>query len=89
MRLAFSLATAIQPDILLLDEIFAGGDASFMAKAKDRILSLIKKANILVMVSHDLGITRELCNRVIWIDGGRIALDGQAEKVIENYLKSC
>jgi ABC-type polysaccharide/polyol phosphate transport system ATPase subunit len=89
MRLAFSLATAIQPDILLLDEIFAGGDASFMAKAKNRIVNLIKKANILVMVSHDLAITRELCNRVIWIDKGRIVSDGQAEKVIEDYLKYC
>lgn len=86
MRLAFSLATAIHPDILLLDEIFAGGDATFMSKAKDRILDLIKKANILVMVSHDLAITAELCTRGIWIDHGRIVADGQVTDVINKYL---
>jgi ABC-type polysaccharide/polyol phosphate transport system ATPase subunit len=86
MRLAFSLATAIQPDILLLDEIFAGGDAAFMSKAKERVLDLINKANILVMVSHDLAVTAELCTRGIWIDHGRIVADGQVTDVIDKYI---
>lgn len=88
MRLAFSMATAIHPDILLLDEIFAGGDAVFMSRAKDRIQNLINKANILVMVSHDLSITTQLCNRAIWIDQGKIVADGHVTKVIDQYLNN-
>lgn len=87
VRLAFSLATAMHPDILLLDEIFAGGDEDFMKKAKERMLSMINKANIMVMISHDLSIISELCNRVIWMDNGNILADGPPHEVIEKYLK--
>jgi ABC-type polysaccharide/polyol phosphate transport system ATPase subunit len=86
MRLAFSLATAMQPDILVLDEIFAGGDAAFMAKAKTRMYSLIDKANIMIMVSHDDLLVKSLCNRVIWLDHGRLIADGAPNEVIERYL---
>lgn len=86
MRLAFSLATSMHPDILILDEIFAGGDASFMVKAKKRMLELINKANIMIMVSHDLALIQQLCNRVIWIDHGRIQADGNPEKIIRLYF---
>ena len=86
VRLAFSLATAIHPDILLLDEIFAGGDEDFMKKAKERMRSMIEKANIMVMISHDLSIISELCNRVIWMDHGKILADGPSHEVIEKYL---
>lgn len=86
MRLAFSLATAISPDILVLDEIFAGGDASFMQKAKARMHEMINKANIMIMVSHDHELVRTLCNRVIWIDHGKIVADGPPDEIIEKYL---
>ena len=86
MRLAFSLATAMQPDILVLDEIFAGGDAAFMAKAKARMHGLIDKANIMVMVSHDHLLIRSLCNRVLWMDHGKLIADGDADEVINHYL---
>lgn len=86
MRLAFSLATAMHPDILVLDEIFAGGDVAFMAKAKNRMYSLIDKANIIIMVSHDHLLIKSLCNRVIWIDHGKLIADGQPEDVINRYL---
>lgn len=86
MRLAFSLATAMQPDILVLDEIFAGGDASFMAKAKARMNDLIDKANIMLMVSHDHQLIMSLCNRVIWLDHGKVIADGDPEDVIKRYL---
>ena len=86
MRLAFSLATAMHPDILVLDEIFAGGDAAFMVKAKARMYEMIDKANIMIMVSHDHQLINALCNRVIWMDHGRLVVDGKPEYVIARYL---
>lgn len=86
MRLAFSLATAMHPDILVLDEIFAGGDAAFMAKAKARMHDMIDNANIMIMVSHDHQLLKSLCNRVIWLDHGRLVADGAPNEIIERYL---
>ena len=88
MRLAFSLATAMHPDILVLDEIFAGGDAFFMIKAKARMLSLIDKATIMIMVSHDHQLVRTLCNRVIWMDHGKIVANGSPDEIVERYLSN-
>lgn len=88
MRLAFSLATAMHPDILVLDEIFAGGDAAFMAKAKNRMYDLIDKANIMIMVSHDHLLVKSLCSRVLWLDHGRLIADGTPDEVIDRYLSS-
>jgi ABC-type polysaccharide/polyol phosphate transport system ATPase subunit len=86
MRLAFSLATAIHPDILILDEIFAGGDTAFMAKASARMYDMIDKANIMIMVSHDHQLVKSLCNRVIWMDHGKLVADGSPEDVVERYM---
>jgi ABC-type polysaccharide/polyol phosphate transport system ATPase subunit len=86
MRLAFSLATATNPDILILDEIFAGGDASFVARAKARMHDLIDRANIMIMVSHDHELVRLLCNRVIWLDHGKITADGAPGVIVDRYL---
>ena len=86
MRLAFSLATAMHPDILVLDEVFAGGDANFMVKAKTRMHNLIDKANILIMVSHDHQLVKSLCNRVIWMDHGKLVADGAPDEIVECYL---
>ena len=86
MRLAFSLATAMHPDILILDEIFAGGDAGFVAKAKVRMHELIDRASIMIMVSHDTNLIRTLCNRAIWLDHGKMMADGAPDEVIDQYL---
>lgn len=86
MRLAFTLATAMHPDILVLDEIFAGGDAAFMTKARARMFALIDKANIMILVSHQHELVKSLCNRVIWMDHGKVVADGDPESVIEKYL---
>jgi len=86
MRLAFSLATTVHPDILVLDEIFAGGDAAFMEKAKARMRDLIDKANILIMVSHDHLLVKSLCNRVIWLDHGKLMADGEPDEIVKRYL---
>lgn len=88
MRLAFSLATAMQPDILVLDEVFAGGDSAFMDKAKARMHGLIDKANIMIMVSHDHLLVKSLCNRVLWLDHGKLIADGPQDEVIDRYLES-
>lgn len=86
MRLAFSLATAVHPDILILDEIFAGGDASFMEKARARMHEMIDKADIMIMVSHDHNLLKSLCNRVIWMDHGKLVADGSPDDVVTRYL---
>lgn len=86
MRLAFSLATAVHPDILVLDEIFAGGDASFMERATARMFDMIDRADIMIMVSHDDRLVRSLCNRVVWMDHGQVVLDGEPSFVIDSYL---
>ena len=86
MRLAFSLATAVHPDILILDEIFAGGDAAFMERATARMYQMIDQANIMIMVSHDHRLVNSLCNRVIWMDHGKMIRDGAPDKVIAEYL---
>ncbi len=86
MRLAFSLATAVHPDILILDEIFAGGDAAFMVKATARMQNMIDKADIVIMVSHDHQLVKSLCNRVLWMDHGRLISDGLPEDIVDRYL---
>jgi lipopolysaccharide transport system ATP-binding protein len=86
VRLAFAMATAIKPQILLMDEWFLAGDAGFMEKARHRLESLVRKAEILVLSSHLEGIVLEWATRVIWLDGGRVREDGPAQEVLEHYL---
>ena len=75
MRLAFSISTSIEADILLMDEWLSVGDADFVKKAEVRLKSLVKKTPILVMASHSPDILKEVCTRIIRLDGGRI-VDG-------------
>jgi ABC-type polysaccharide/polyol phosphate transport system ATPase subunit len=88
VRLAFSVATAIEPEILIVDEVLSTGDFSFQAKARQRMQSLMSRAQAVVMVSHDLESLRPLCSRVLWLDHGRVRMVGQAADVIAAYLKS-
>jgi len=89
MRLGFSLATAVRPEILMLDEIFAGGDAAFVEKAKIRIQNLIAGSDIMITVSHDMGLVSTLCTRVILLKHGEIVGDGAPQNVIPLYLQNC
>ena len=75
MRLAFSIATSIEADILLMDEWLSVGDADFVKKAEDRLKSLIHRTPILVIASHSKEILQEVCSRVLRLEGGRIACD--------------
>ncbi len=85
MRLAFSVAIHVNPDILLIDEILAVGDASFQKKCFDRILDFKGKGITIVIVSHDLSSIERICGRIIWLDGGKIIKDGNPKEVVNDY----
>ena len=85
VRLGFALATAIRPQILLMDEWFLAGDANFMEKAKARLEELVRGAEILVLSTHSLNIVRDWCTRVIWLEQGHIRADGPADEVLALY----
>jgi ABC-type polysaccharide/polyol phosphate transport system ATPase subunit len=87
VRLAFSVATAIEPEVLLIDEVLGAGDLAFQQKARERLLGLMEKARILVVVSHDLGTLSQLCDRALWLDRGHLRADGPVEEVITAYLR--
>jgi lipopolysaccharide transport system ATP-binding protein len=88
LRLGFALATAIRPQILLMDEWFMAGDAKFIEKAKARMENMVRGAEILVLSSHSSMAVLEWCNRVIWMDQGRVREDGPAQPVVHNYLNA-
>jgi lipopolysaccharide transport system ATP-binding protein len=85
LRLAFAISTSIEPDILIMDETIAAGDAQFIEKAKRRLHELIGKANILALASHDLGLIRSICNRVVWLEHGVIKQMGAPDEVTAAY----
>jgi ABC-type polysaccharide/polyol phosphate transport system ATPase subunit len=88
LRLAFAISTSIEPDILIMDEMIAAGDAHFIEKAKRRLHELIGKANILALASHDMPLIRNLCNKVVWLDHGVIKQAGSPEAVTATYLEA-
>jgi O-antigen export system ATP-binding protein rfbB len=88
VRLAFSVSTAIKPDILLLDEIVAAGDASFLKKAEKRMNEMIDVAKIMVLVTHSMKTAKDLTNRCLWFEKGKIVMDGKPKEVIKEYLKN-
>ncbi len=88
IRLAFSIASTIQPEILLIDEVLAAGDLSFQRKAKDRMHELMSQARLMVLISHDLGTLPSLCSKVAWMDHGQIVRIGPAEQIIDEYIRS-
>jgi lipopolysaccharide transport system ATP-binding protein len=86
VRLGFALATAIKPQILLMDEWFLAGDAVFLEKAKHRLEEMVRGADILVLSSHQVGIIRDWCTRVLWLDQGQVRADGPPAEVLSQYL---
>lgn len=84
-RLGFSVATACDPDVLLVDEVLSVGDEAFRAKCMARMHEFIRRGVTLVLVSHEPGYIRELCSRVVWIEGKRIAAEGDPEDVMGQY----
>jgi lipopolysaccharide transport system ATP-binding protein len=84
-RLMFAAATAIKPDILIVDEVLGAGDAYFVAKSKARVEKLVSTGCTMLLVSHSMQQVLELCNEVIWIDKGQIRMRGEAFKVVKAY----
>lgn len=86
MRLAFSIATMVNPEILIVDEILAVGDAAFQEKSKARMMELMSGGTTVLFVSHNLEHIREMCNRVLWLDSGKIKMIGETEEVCDRYI---
>ena len=84
-RLGFAIATIVKPDILIVDEVLAVGDAAFQEKCKKRMEEMLSHGTTLLFVSHSIKQVKELCNNVIWIDKGIVKACGKAEEVIPLY----
>lgn len=87
-RLGFSIATDVQPDILILDEVLSVGDESFKNKCQQRIDKFWDGAVTVLVVSHSMEFVRESCERAIWIKKGKILFSGSSEETVEYYLNS-
>jgi ABC-type polysaccharide/polyol phosphate transport system ATPase subunit len=87
VRLAFSIATAIEPEIVLVDEVLSVGDMSFQDKARKRMRDMMQKARLIVVVSHDLDSLSKLCQRGVWMDHGRVKMEGPIGDVIAAYTQ--
>lgn len=85
VRLAFAISTSINPDILLIDEVFGAGDANFMEKARQRMVSLLQQSSIVFLTTHSDGLIKEFCNKALLLEGGRIKYFGSVDKALEIY----
>lgn len=88
LRLAFAASTAIEPEILLLDEVMAAGDAEFTARARARMDRMMERASVVVFATHALGQLPDFCPRTIWLERGRVAADGPTPEVLRAYAAS-
>ena len=86
-RLGFSIATAVQPDILIVDEVLSVGDFRFQQKCEERIRKMIEDGVTILLVSHDMDMIERLCNKVLWLDHGEMKDLGATESVCEEYKK--
>lgn len=86
-RLGFAIATDIQPDVLLIDEALSVGDARFRIKSMDRMESFRESGASILLVSHNMNTIQEICNRVAWLDHGKLKLIGDTEEVVEQYQR--
>lgn len=88
MRLAFSIAAEVNPEILIVDEILAVGDANFQEKSRNRMMELMGGGTTVLFVSHSLDQIREMCDRVLWLDHGKVKMIGNTEEVCNAYEAS-
>ena len=85
MRLAFSVATVVNPQILIVDEILAVGDENFQRKSRARMLELMSGGTTVLFVSHSIDQIREMCDRVVWLDHGQVRMLGESKQVCDEY----
>lgn len=88
VRLAFAVAAHLEPEILIVDEVLAVGDAEFQAKCIGKMNSVAKEGRTVLLVSHNMGAISELCSRVLWLDSGCLKQDGSPQDVVTKYLSS-
>ncbi len=88
MRLAFSIATVVEPEILIVDEILAVGDADFQEKSRKRMMALMSGGTTVLLVSHNVDQIRELCLRVIWLEHGSVKMIGATDDICNAYERS-
>lgn len=86
-KLAFSISTIVDPEVLIVDEILAVGDIKFQEKSKNKMMSMIEGGTTVLYVSHSTESIKQLCNKVIWLDHGKIVKIGEANEVCDEYYK--
>ncbi len=84
-RLAFSIATVVRPEILIVDEILSVGDAQFQEKSKKRMIELMGGGTTVLFVSHSISQVREMCSRVVWLEQGAVKMIGESNEVCDGY----
>lgn len=87
-KLAFSIATIVDPEILIVDEILSVGDIKFQEKSKNKMLEMIKGGTTVLYVSHSLDSIRQLCDRVVWIEHGKMVKIGKTDEICDEYYKT-
>lgn len=85
VRLAFAISTSVRPDILLIDEVFGAGDANFMSKARERMISLLNQSSIVVMATHSDELIQEFCNKALLLEGGNVKYFGDVKQALDLY----
>ena len=88
LRLAFAVAAHVEPDIVLVDEVLAVGDLRFREKCLGKMSEFGREGRTVVFVSHDLGSINQVCQRAIWLEGGRIRADGRSAEIVDQYVRS-
>ena len=86
-KLAFSISTVVDPEVLIVDEILSVGDIKFQEKSKNKMMSMIEGGTTVLYVSHSIDSIKELCSKVIWLDHGKIVKMGDAKEICDEYYK--
>lgn len=86
-KLAFSIATIVEPEILIVDEILSVGDLRFQEKSKNKMMEMIKGGTTVLYVSHSLESIKDLCNKVVWLDHGQVVKMGDTKEICDEYYK--
>ena len=86
-RLRFAISSAARPDILMIDEALATGDAEFKQRSRERVDELVARSGTVLLVSHSMSTIRSMCDRVLWLDHGRLVADGPTAEVLEEYAE--
>ena len=87
-KLGFSIATLVNPDILIIDEILSVGDIKFRKKSSEKIRSMMKDGVTVLLVSHSIGQIKDICDKCIWIEDGHLVMEGEVNEVCDAYVKS-